>query len=86
MAGNEVLIRVMMPAELARLGEIDRSEIIPQIYVQQGEQLTAKDDGFNVPPWSTEDDGEHSVAYHIAFCQRHLAAGGTALGLSLIHI
>lgn len=77
---SELIYRVLSHAELARLGEIDRSEYIPVIYCQQGDQLTEEHHDFNVPPWSTEDDGEYSVSYHVAFCERHLAAGGTALG------
>lgn len=77
---SELIYRVLSHTELARLGEIDRSETISIIYRQQGDQLTEEQHDFNVPPWSTADDGEHSVAHHVAFCERHLAAGGTALG------
>ena len=80
MATSEISYRIMAPSELARLGEIDRSEYIPVIYRQQGDQLTEEHHDFNVPPWFTDNADEHSVAYHRAFCERHLAAGGTALG------
>lgn len=77
---SELIYRILSHAELGRLGEIDRSETIHVIYRQQGEQLAEEAHTFNVPPWATEDDGEYSVGYHVAFCERHLAAGGTALG------
>ncbi len=82
MLTNEVAYRTLSQNELTRLGEIDRTESIPIIYHQQGDQLTEEAHTFNVPPWFTNDneDDEHSVAYHVAFCERHLAAGGTALG------
>lgn len=82
MTVNSISIRTITLAELNRLGEIDRSEYIPVIYRQQGDQLAEEAHTFNVPPWFINDnqDDEHSVGYHIAFCERHLAAGGTALG------
>ena len=80
MATSEISYRIMAPSELARLGEIDRTEYIPTIYRQQGDQLTEEHHDFNVPPWSTDNDGEYSVAYQRALCERYLAAGGTALG------
>ena len=35
---------------------------------------------FSAPAWFTEGQGEHSVAHQRAECERHLAAGGIALG------
>ena len=77
---SEVVYRLMSAAELDRMGEIDRTEYIPIIYRQQGDQLTEEHHGFNVPPWFTDNEDEHSVAYHRAFTEGHLATGGTALG------
>jgi GNAT superfamily N-acetyltransferase len=75
-----ITYRELAPAELGRVAEIDRSELIPAIYLQKGAQLTEEAHEFDVPPWSAEGDHEHSLAYQIAFCERHLAAGGTAVG------
>ena len=77
---SEVVYRLMSAAELDRMGEIDRTEYIPIIYRQQGDQLTEEHHGFNVPPWFTDNEDKHSVAYHRAFTEGHLATGGTALG------
>ncbi len=32
------------------------------------------------PPWSDEGDGEHTIAYQRAECERYVDAGGTAVG------
>ena len=77
---NEISYRPLVPDELSRLGEIDRTEYVPVIYRQQGDQLTEEHHDFHIPPWSTEDEGEYSVAHHRAICERHLADGGTAVG------
>ncbi len=80
MVTSEISYRIMAPSELARLGEIDRTEHIPIIYRQQGDQLSEEHQDFDVPPWFTDNEDEHSVAYHRSFGERHLAAGATALG------
>ena len=77
---NEISYRPLVPDELSRLGEIDRTEYVPVIYRQHGDQLTEEHHHFDIPPWFTDNEDEHSVVYHRAFCERHLAAGGTALG------
>ena len=77
---SEIVYRLLSPSHLDQVGEINRTEYIPVIYRQQGEQLTEEPHEYNIPPWFTEGDDEHSVAYHRAFTERHLAAGGTALG------
>ena len=77
---NAITYRPLAAADLERLGEIDRTERIETLYIQQGEQLVERAATFDVPPWSAEGDHEHSLAYLRAFCERHLAAGGVALG------
>src|SRR5256885_154170 len=43
-------------------------------------RLERRSGDFNAPAWFTEGEGEHSVAHQRAECERHLAAGGIALG------
>ncbi len=71
---NAITYRPLAAADLERLGEIDRTERIETLYIQQGEQLVERAATFDVPPWSAEGDHEHSLAYLRAFCERHLAA------------
>lgn len=47
---NAIVYRQLAMSELHRLGEIDRTEYIPAIYRQQGDQLTEEHHDFNVPP------------------------------------
>lgn len=76
----EITYRRLVPAELERIGEIDRTELIETLYVQHGERLDQRSGDFSAPAWFSEGEGEHSVAYQRAECERHLAAGGIALG------
>jgi len=75
-----IAYRVLDPHELARVGEIDRTEQIDALYVQHGEELEVVTGDFSAPPWRTEGGGEHSVAHQVEECERWLAAGGTAIG------
>jgi ribosomal protein S18 acetylase RimI-like enzyme len=61
--------------DLARLGEIDRTERIEAIYRQDGERLVERGVDRQAPPWFEEGDAEHSVAFEKRFCERHLEAG-----------
>jgi GNAT superfamily N-acetyltransferase len=67
-------------ADLVQIGDINRSERIETVYVQYGARLEERGGDFSAPAWLSEGDGEHSVAYQRAECERHLAAGGMALG------
>ena len=75
-----IAYRQLVAADLSRIGEIDRSERIETLYVQRGSQLEEKAGDWSAPAWSSEGEGEHSVAHQRAECERHLAAGGIVLG------
>jgi GNAT superfamily N-acetyltransferase len=75
-----IAYRRLAPAELSRVGEIDRSELIETLVVQHGARLEERQGDWSAPPWSTEGEGEHSVAHQRVECERCLAAGGIALG------
>ena len=77
---TEITYSRLVAADLERIGEIDRTERIDTLYVQHGERLDRRFGDFSAPAWFTEGDGEHSVAHQRAECERHLAAGGIALG------
>jgi hypothetical protein len=77
---SDITYRRLVPADLERVGEIDRTELIDTLYVQHGDRLERRFGNFSAPAWFTEGEGEHSVAHQRAECERHLAAGGTALG------
>jgi GNAT superfamily N-acetyltransferase len=72
--------RRLESSEVARVREIDRTERIDTIYVQHGVELEAVTGEFSAPAWLTNGTGEHSVAHQVDECERHLAAGGIALG------
>ncbi len=74
-----ITYRRLAAADLARIGEIDRTERIETLYVQRGARLEEQAGDFSSPPWSGEGEGEYSVAHQRAECERHLAAD--ALGL-----
>ncbi|WP_157913112.1 GNAT family N-acetyltransferase [Candidatus Promineifilum breve] len=70
----------MGPAELSRLGEIDRTERITSIYVQHGVDLEEQPHNFDVPPWLPTGDGFHSIPHQIGFCEEHIARGALLFG------
>jgi GNAT superfamily N-acetyltransferase len=76
----EIAYRRLAAEDLARIGEIDRSELIETMYVQRGSRLEEKAGDWSAPPWFSEGVGDHSVAHQRAECERHLAEGGIALG------
>lgn len=72
----EISYRQLAAADLDRIGEIDRSERIDSLYVQRGTELEAHPGDWSASPWSSEGEGEHSVASQRAECLKYLAAGG----------
>ena len=79
MKRTEVTYRRPDAADLDRIGEIDRTERITTSYVQRGACLEERAVDWSASPWSSDGQGEHSVAHQRAECARPLAAG--ALGL-----
>ena len=78
--GSAVTYRRLGVPDLAGIGNIDRTERIEMLYVQHGTRLDERTGDFSAPAWLREGEGEHSVAYQRAECERYLAAGGIALG------
>lgn len=75
-----ITYRRLLARDLARIGEIDRTERIEALYVQHGCRLETRVGDWSARAWFSEGVGEHSVAHQRADCERHLAAGGMALG------
>jgi GNAT superfamily N-acetyltransferase len=67
-------------ADLARIGDIDRTERIDTLYVQHGTELEPRPGDWSARAWFAEGEGEHSVAAQRRACEHYLDAGGTALG------
>jgi predicted N-acetyltransferase YhbS len=80
MAGNTITFRRLVATDLARIGEIDRTERIETLYVQRGTHLEKRTGDWSAPPWFRDGNSEHSVLHQRAQCERYLAAGGIALG------
>lgn len=77
-----MIVRSMDPAELSRLGEIDRTERIEAIYLQHGTTLEESVQPFDVPPWLPTGGYEepHSVPDQIGFCEWHVSRGASIFG------
>jgi GNAT superfamily N-acetyltransferase len=78
--GDGIVYRRLAAADLAWIGEIGRTEHIDTLYVQHGSRLEERVGDWSAPAWSSDGEGEHSVAHQRAECERHLDAGGIALG------
>lgn len=72
--------RWMEPAEMQRLGEIERAEHITRAYLQHGCQLTGIPVDWQAPNWSITGEHDHSLRHHRSFCRDHLVRGGLLLG------
>lgn len=77
---DEIAYRRLTPSDLDRIGDIDRTERIETLYVQSGSELEERAGEWSARAWSSEGEGEHSVAHQRAECERYLAAGGIAAG------
>ena len=75
-----VEIRRLERSELARVGEIDRTERIDVLYAQHGTRLVETRGDWSSPAWDPDGRGEHSVERQRQALDRDAAAGGIALG------
>jgi ribosomal protein S18 acetylase RimI-like enzyme len=77
---SDLEFRRLLPQEIGRIREIDRSERVTVGYrVVQGE-LEASAVHWDVPSFRTEGSGEHTISAQVRFCEKHLEAGALALG------
>ena len=75
-----IIFTRMGPDELERISELDRSERVTRAYEIEDGELTQVDVDWQVPTWSSDNEGEHSLAEQLAFCRSHLEQGGVMLG------
>jgi GNAT superfamily N-acetyltransferase len=73
-----IAIRRMSVSEIARIGEIDRSERITQQYRQRGGLLELVEVDVDAPRWG--EPGEATLEHRIEEWTRLVDAGGVALG------
>lgn len=73
-------IRRLGRDELVRVAEIDRTEHIDVLYLQDGERLIERPGGWDSPPWERGGDGEHSVEARVRELHGYIDLGGIALG------
>jgi len=72
--------RWMGAGELPRLADINRQESVQTGYALQNGQLTPMQVDWQIPSFSPEGQGGHSLAAQIAFCQRHVEDRAILLG------
>ncbi len=77
---EQITYRRLASAELSRVGEIDRTERIDALYVQQGARLELRSGDWSAPPWTPDGEGEHSIAGQRASLEHYLERGAVILG------
>jgi GNAT superfamily N-acetyltransferase len=77
---TRVEIRRLDADDLGLIGEIDRSEIVDTAYRVVEDRLETYPVEWDVPPWSREGVGDHSVAGLVGFLRPVLDRGGVYLG------
>jgi ribosomal protein S18 acetylase RimI-like enzyme len=70
----------MSAADLSKLSEIDRSEVIRVGYEFRAGTLVRMDVVWDSPNFLPEGEGEHTLAAEIEFCRSHLARDAIAIG------
>ena len=75
-----ITIRQMPASELARLGEIDRSEHVSHEYVYRDRLLEKRVIDLDVPPWSPSGDHEHRAPSRVDAWRQMLDRGGKLVG------
>ncbi len=75
-----VEIRCLAPGELIRVAEIDRTERIDVLLIQEGERLVERHGSWDSPAWESAGHGEHSIEAKVRELRRYVGLGGTAVG------
>lgn len=77
---DRVTIQQLTTAEIIRIAEIDRSEHVALHYAVKDGALQAEEVDWQIPPWSREGTGRHSVAAKVAAWRPLLEDGAVLLG------
>jgi len=72
--------RSLDSGELARIGEIDRTEAIDTLYVYEEGALREVRGDFSAPAWDRVGTGQHSVAAQRAELGRYVEKGAVCIG------
>ena len=75
-----ITMRRMQNSEIERIAEIDRTERVPKAYVYKDGSLEPRDVDWEIPRWSMEGDGDHTVQAIINESRRVLDRDGVLLG------
>jgi len=70
----------MQNSEIGRIAEIDRSQHVTKAYIYRDGSLEPKDVDWQIPPWFTEGEHEHTVQAYIKGSQLILDCGGVLFG------
>ena len=70
----------LSPADLHRIGDIDRSEEVRVGYEMRDGKLVRIDVHWDVPPWRPDGEGDHTVPSKIAGCRLDMDRGAVAMG------
>jgi GNAT superfamily N-acetyltransferase len=72
--------RTLEVTEFGRVGEIDRTERIDTLFVQDGERLEPRTGDFSAAPWDPVGEGEHSVAAQRSELEHYVEEGAICIG------
>ncbi len=72
-------IRQLGRDELGRVAEIDRTEHIDVLYVQDGERLAERPGRWDAPAWERDGHGGHSIEAKERSLHGYLDIGGVAI-------
>ncbi|MFF5296467.1 GNAT family N-acetyltransferase [Paractinoplanes globisporus] len=78
--GTPIEVRRLARADLSRVAEIDRTERIDLIYVQDGTALEERRGDWSSPAWEPRGHGEHTVDAKRRDLEQYVDSGGIALG------
>jgi len=74
-------VRELTRTDLARIGEIERTERIDLIFEQHGTELIARPGDWSAPNWDPHGHDDHSVEGQRRALERYVDAGGITRGV-----
>jgi hypothetical protein len=75
-----MIVQHLPPADLQRIGDIDRSEDVALAYAVESGELVSRSVDWSIPNWSPSGAGDHSVQHLIETWGPVLDRGATLLG------
>jgi GNAT superfamily N-acetyltransferase len=77
---DNISYRTVSETDLSKISEIDRREQIRVGYEVNNGTLVSSEVDWNVPSFSNEGGGDHTVSRQIEFCRQHIQSGAQAIG------